>query len=264
MINKVFRPILEVLPENNKLERIWLLAKTDFKKRYYGTSLGIVWALINPFSQLLIYYYIFTVLFKTDIPNYTLYLFSGLIFWMLFSEATTKGMYTFHANRSLLENIKIKKHNILTAGILSTLFTFTFNALVFGLISLFFKLPLTIYLLYIPLLVLNLIILIYGINLILSVVYIYLRDFNHFWDIFIMAGFWLNPIVYTETMLYENKLILGINPIAGIVINMHNALIFGKTMDFNLLIWDFCYAIILFMMGVIVFNHYSKKVTEVL
>lgn len=264
MINKIFKTLLERLPENNRFERIWILAKTDFKKRYYGTSLGIVWAMINPLSQLVIYSLVFSVLFKNDIPNYTLYLFSGLILWMFFSESTKKGMHIFPSNLNLLENVRIKKSNILTAAMFSNLFTLAFNLVVFFIISIFFSLPYNINILYLPLILLNLIILVYGINLIVSVVYVYLRDFDHFWDIFIFGLFWANPIVYSESFLYQNKIVLALNPVAGIIVNMHNSLIYGRSLDFPLLIWDFAYSIFIFVIGVVFFKHYSKKITEIL
>jgi ABC-type polysaccharide/polyol phosphate export permease len=94
MINKISPFLISKLPKKNRLERIWILAKTDFKKRYYGTSLGILWALINPIFQLIIYYFVFSVFFKNDVPNFSLYLFSGLILWMFISESNKKGMYT--------------------------------------------------------------------------------------------------------------------------------------------------------------------------
>lgn len=264
MILKLFKPIFETLPENNKLERIWLLAKTDFKKRYYGTSLGVVWALINPLFQLLIYYFVFTQFFKTEIEHFPLYIFLGLILWMFFAEVTKKGMFTIHTNRHLLENIRINKFDIFTSGIISNLFGLLFNLAIYLLACLFFNLSLSIYILYFPLLILNLVILVYGINLILSIIFIYLRDFNHFWDIFLIAAFWINPIVYSPTILYENDFIFYLNPISGIIVNAQNSILYGHPIDFSLFLWDYLYAFVVFGIGLIVFKIYSKKVVEIL
>lgn len=264
MINRLFKPILEALPENNKLERIWILAKTDFKKRYYGTSLGIVWALINPIIQLLIFYYVFTVFFKSEINNFPLYIFLGLILWMFFTESTKKGLFTIHSNRYLLENIRIYKYDIFTSGIISNGMALMFNLFVFFAISFLFDIKYSLNILYFPLLLLNLLILVYGINLILSILYIYMRDFNHFWDIFMIAAFWVNPIVYSDKVLYENPIVLKLNPIAGIIINSQNTLLYGRTIDINLFVWDYVYALIILLLGILIFNKYSKKVIEIL
>lgn len=264
MINNLFKSIFESLPENNKLERIWILAKTDFKKRYYGSSLGIFWALINPIVQLLIFYYVFTIFFQTEIENFSLYIFLGLVLWMFFSEATKKGLHLIHSKRYLLENIRINKYDIYTSGILSNIFSLLFNLIVFFSIALFFDFSYSLNILYFPLLLLNLIILVFSISLLLSIIYIYLRDFEHFWDIFLLAAFWINPIVYSDEVLFNNKIILYLNPVAGIIVNSHRSLLFGQTIDFNIFIWDFLYAFILLGIGIIVFNRHSKKVIEIL
>jgi ABC-type polysaccharide/polyol phosphate export permease len=264
MINNIFGSLLAKLPENNRLERIWILATTDFKKRYYGTSLGILWALINPIFQLIIYYFVFSVFFKTDIPNFSLYLFSGLVLWMFISETTKKGMYTISSNRHLLEMIRINKHDIITAGLLSNTFALIFNFIVYFIVSVFFNNHYNTNLLYLPLIIFNVMLITYGINLILSIVYIYLRDFDHFWDIFMIAAFWANPIVYSENVLYQYKIVLYLNPIAGIIINMRNCLISGKTMDFELLLLNLIFGIFIFIVGVFIFKKHSKKVIEIL
>jgi ABC-type polysaccharide/polyol phosphate export permease len=264
MINRILGSQLAKFTESNRLERIWVLAKTDFKKRYYGTSLGILWALINPISQLIIYYLVFSVFFKNDVPNFSLYLFSGLIVWMFISESSKKGMYTISSNRHLIELIRIDKHDIITAGLLSNTFALFFNFFVYFIVAAFFNIQYNANLLYLPLIILNLMLITYGINLILSIVYVYLRDFDHFWDIFMIAAFWANPIVYTESVLYQYKIVLYLNPIAGIVINIHNCLIYGKTVDFELLQLNFLFGIIIFLAGIFIFKHYSKKVIEIL
>ena len=60
MINKILRPLIKRLPENNRIELIWKLAQVDFKKRYYNDSLGLFWALLNPIFRILIYCLLYT------------------------------------------------------------------------------------------------------------------------------------------------------------------------------------------------------------
>ena len=69
--------IIDWIPENNRLERIWLMAKFDFVTRYYGSFLGLFWALLKPLFQLMVYYVIFTVVFTTKTENFLLFLFVG-------------------------------------------------------------------------------------------------------------------------------------------------------------------------------------------
>ena len=78
---------------NRKL--IWRLTKNDFKKRYAGSYLGIVWAMIQPIITVLVYWFVFekglsasavTARQGIEIP-YVLWLTSGLVPWFYFSEA---------------------------------------------------------------------------------------------------------------------------------------------------------------------------------
>ena len=92
MKGKLGRYIAERIPENNQYERIWILAKTDFKLKYYDTFLGMIWAIASPLFRILIYYFVFTFIFTNKIPNYGLHIFSGLLVWMFFQEATKKGL----------------------------------------------------------------------------------------------------------------------------------------------------------------------------
>lgn len=80
-------------------ELIWKLAKNDFKKRYAGSYLGFLWALVQPVVTVLMYYIVFDKVFQTrsqmvasgvEVP-YVLYLTAGLVPWFFFSEAITNG-----------------------------------------------------------------------------------------------------------------------------------------------------------------------------
>ncbi len=78
---------------------IWKLACNDFKKRYAGSYLGALWAMIQPVVTIVMYYIVFDVIMKagaqdgpraTSIP-YVLFLTAGLVPWFFFQEALTHG-----------------------------------------------------------------------------------------------------------------------------------------------------------------------------
>ena len=120
MISKIWKIITESAPENNRFERIWMLGKVDFRKRYYDSKLGLVWALINPLFRLCVFYYVFTVLFERGGDNFVLHLFSGLIFWFFFVETTKKALVIFKQKKYLIENISFNKLDLFYSLILST------------------------------------------------------------------------------------------------------------------------------------------------
>src|SRR5580704_10636809 len=97
---------------SNKVERIWLLAKIEFKLRYYENKLGLLWALIKPIMDITIYYVVFQIILKQDIPQFASYLFIGLILWNFFIESTTGTIQILNTKKYLYEYCNIYKLKI--------------------------------------------------------------------------------------------------------------------------------------------------------
>ncbi len=259
----MLKNILESLPENNRLERIWLLAKTDFKQRYYESNLGLVWALINPLFRLLIYYVVFTVVFESKIENYALYLFSGLLLWMFFSETTKKGIKILINKRYLIENIPFNKLDLFIASTIAGAIGLAFNFFVYFILSLFFSIEYSVTVLFLPVLLFNMCLLVFAVSILLSTIHIYLKDIGHLWDMFLILLFWTSPIFYGRGVLFEKlKILLYLNPIAGIMNNVREILIYGRNVDYFWLAYDFIYVFILMGVALIFFKRYFYKAAE--
>jgi len=263
MIKKLLKKILESLPENNQLERIWILAKNDFQKRYYGTGLGIAWAFVNPLLRLLIYYFVFTYFFNNRTENYILYIFSGLLVWMFFAEGTKKGITLLVNKRYLLENIQMNKLDIYISALFSGLFAFLFNYIMYFAISLFFPVHYSFVALYFPVLILNTAIIVLAISILLSVINIYIRDIEHLWDMAMMIIFWTNPIFYDKDVLISKAtFLLYLNPLAGIIINIRETTLYSRHPDYQLLVYDFAISLILLFVSIFILKRFAYKAAE--
>ena len=103
-MNKILALPME-LYHNRKL--IFSLAKNDFKTKYAGSYLGIVWAFIQPVVTILVYWFVFSVGLKAGtVSNYpfVLYLVSGIVPWFFFQDALNGG-----TNALLEYNYLVKK-----------------------------------------------------------------------------------------------------------------------------------------------------------
>ena len=69
----------------------------DIRQRYAGSVMGLFWSIIHPLTQLLIYYFIFSVIFKMKLgpeygeTNFVIWLMAGLLPWMLFAEVVNRA-----------------------------------------------------------------------------------------------------------------------------------------------------------------------------
>lgn len=216
-------------PENNRLERIWKLAQVDFKKRYYNDRLGLLWALINPIFKVIVYFLVFSLFFKVEQENYGLYLFSGIVVWSFFSEATGQGMRLLKQKLYLLESIPFNWMDIYFSYLLSIVFGLLFNTsalILVGVVSgvypsaQFFLFPLALILLYFISM---------SVVLILSVLFPIMEDLDHLWDMVILVGFWGSGVIVDSTVIVEAlPWIIYCNPLIGIIDLFRNAII-GST-----------------------------------
>lgn len=262
-LNKVLRPILEALPENNRMERIWKLAQVDFRRRYYNNSLGLIWALINPLFQVCVYYFAFTFLLKGSVDNYALYLFSGLLFWMFFTEGTNKGLYILKQKRYLIENIQFNKLDLFYSSTFSVFLGFLFNLSAYLMISLISGVPLYGTVLFLPIFVVNIFLLALAVSILLSTLNIYIKDIVHVWAMVIMAGFWVTPIFLPQEAFSGHfEILLYLNPVTSIIINARETVLYGRYPDLTFLIWGITYTLLLLGLGVILFKKYSHKAAE--
>lgn len=251
---------------SNKFERLWLLAKIEFKLRYYENKLGLLWALIKPIMDMCIYYVAFKVILKTDVPSFASYLFIGLIFWNFFIESTAGTIQILHTKKYLYEYSNMNKLEIYVSTLLANSIGYFFNLVMFflfynllehGSASLWFTN------FWIVILFCNMFILSMGLSLILSNIYIFAKDITQIWTVFTSFLFFLSPIFY-KLDTFKNALPsfeYG-NPVAGIIINARRVMMQRNQPDFKLLAFDLGYAFLFLAIGLLLLNKLGAKAAE--
>lgn len=255
VINKIAAPIIERLPENNRFERIWALAKVDFKRRYYDSALGMVWALLNPLLRLAVYTLAFTFIRNSPFENFHIYLFSALLCWMFFSELTNKAVKALKGKRYLLENIQFNWLDIFYSLTISTVFGFLFNLIAYFVMGLISGVYPTLYALWLPVLVLNVCITGLGFSLILASLSVFLKDIEHLWSVGVLAGFWTAPIFFMlEDIEKTYPILLYLHPVTPIMINLRNSTFYHQPLDMEFFVWGWLYALLVFTIGYFLFK----------
>jgi ABC-type polysaccharide/polyol phosphate export permease len=256
------------LGRSNKLERIWLMAKIEFKLRYYENKLGLLWALIKPLSDIFIYYVAFEMVMKQGIPNFVSFLFIALVLWNFFVETTIGTIQILKVKKYLYEYTNMNKMEIYISTVISNLIGLFFNLIIFFLYYLFIAsntTPLTINAIYFIPVLLNLTIFSLAFAIILSNVYIIAKDITQVWQVVIGLGFWLSPILFKlETFREVLPALEYINPISGIVINARKIILYGQPPDWNTFYFGFGYSIFFLLIGLVLLNKLGAKASETL
>jgi ABC-type polysaccharide/polyol phosphate export permease len=251
---------------SNKSERLWLLAKIEFKLRYYENKLGLLWALIKPLMDIAIYYIVFQLILEQNIPAFASFLFIGLILWNFFVECTTGTIQILSTKKYLYEYSNMNKMEIYISTLLSNAIGFFFNFVMFLLFYNFLEKDSTgstwMTLWIVPLFI-NIFILSLATSLILSNIYIIAKDISQLWQVFTSFLFFLSPVIY-KLSTFKSALpsFDYVNPIAGIIINARKATIEGHNVDMKLMLFDLGYSIVLLIVGFLLLNKLGSKAAE--
>jgi ABC-type polysaccharide/polyol phosphate export permease len=261
----VKQQIYNWLPLNTRLERIWFIAKTDFKKRYYGSFLGLVWALLNPIFRLAVYYTVFTVVFQSKEENFIFFLFLGLIHYLFFAEAVNMGMKVYQTKSYLMENIQINSFDIYYAGLAASFFGFLFNLLSFLifrilLVDASFSVDVLLY----PVILITLLAFTLGSTLIMSMVWTFFRDIVHIWDLIRLALLWLSGVFYSldPSATWKTALLTHLTPLPGILTNARALLIYNESPDYWMLMYCLVYSLLILGLGVLMHKKLSNEALE--
>jgi ABC-2 type transport system permease protein len=262
----MIRVLSDWVKRSNKVERIWLLAKIEFKLRYYENKLGLLWALIKPVMDMCIYYVAFKIVLKNDVPAFASYLFAGLIIWNFFIESTSGTIQVLSTKKYLYEYSNMNKLEIYISTLFSNTIGFFFNTCIFLLVYNFLEPEShgsSWYTLWIIPLYLNLFVLSLGFSLILSNLFVIAKDINQIWLVFTSFLFFLSPIFFKLDVFRSTLPSFDyFNPVAGIIINARKAIMEGTHPDFDLFIFDIGYACFFLLLGIVLLNKLGSKAAE--
>ena len=182
---------------------IWYNAWYELRYRYAGTGIGILWNIINPLCEILIYTVVFSLLLSQGVRGnyYALYLMAGLLPWRTFTEAIFQGSKAFMQNSIYLRRLAIPSEVFVAKVALTSLFLlFIYFALILP-VSLLLGGHLGLGLLYLPVLALLLQGLAFGMGLVLANLQILFPDVKQVLQFFIPLWSWMLPIFYPETII---------------------------------------------------------------
>ncbi len=190
------------------------LVKRDFKKKYKGTVLGMVWSILSPLLTLLVMKLVFTQFFGESTPHYTIYLFCGNLIFSYFNEATGQGMTSLLDNANIFSKVNVPKYLFLMSKNVQTLINFGLTLCVFFIFCMLDQITFTwkfICLLYpiVMLLLFNM-----GVGLVLSALFIFFRDIQYLWGVFTTLLMYMSAIFYTiDGYSYTVQCLFLLNPV---------------------------------------------------
>ncbi|MGH9082446.1 MAG: ABC transporter permease [Acidimicrobiales bacterium] len=180
-------------------ELLVYLVRTEIKVKYKNSFLGLLWSMLSPALNILVYTIVFGVFLKSVIPNFVIFLFSGLLLWNFFSTGVLTATGVIVSNAGLVKKVSFPREILALAAIGSAGVFFFFQSLVMVLFLILLHNTPAWSLLWMVLVALGpTMVLAVALGILLASVNVYLRDTQHLVTVLVgSAWFWACPIVYS-------------------------------------------------------------------
>ncbi len=240
------------------------LVKRDLKGRYKGSALGFLWTFLNPLLQLAVYTMVFSVIMRSGIKDYYLFLFVALIPWIFFSTSLTGGASCIMMQQDMVKKIYFPREVLPVAYVTSQ-----FVNMLFSFLAVFLVLLLAQYTFYpaallcLPVIMFVEYILALGFTMIMSALTVYIRDLEYILSILAMAWQFLTPVMYSmEQVPGEVRWIFSMNPMTYVITAYRDILYYGKMPEMDTLLSAVILGVTMLATGWAVFYRLQKHFVE--
>lgn len=182
------------------------LIRRELKVRYKDSSLGFLWALVRPLTMLIIYYVALGKFLGAErsIPDFAIFVFTGLTIWGLYSETITQATASILTNAGLVKKVYLPRELFPLASAGSALVNFGIQfAVLLAAVIVFGRFPDPLDLLYAPAAFVVAFIYAVALGILLSALNVYLRDVQYLVEVALLILFWASPIVYSWQLVSE-------------------------------------------------------------
>ena len=231
------------------------LVSRDFKTKYKRSVLGVFWSFLNPLLTMLVQYVVFSTLFRSNIPNFALYLLIGIVCFSFFSEATSLTLLSIVGNASLITKVYVPKYLYPLTRVMSSMINFFFSLIPLFAVILITRTPIRWSFLLLPLPVICLFAIALGIGMVLASSMVFFRDTQFLWGVISMLWMYATPIFYPESILPQKLMpLFKCNPLYHLLRFMRTILMNGVSPEPKAYLFMAIASFVPLVIGVIVFK----------
>lgn len=237
------------------------LVKKNIKLKYRRSYLGILWTLIEPLLTMLVLTIVFGTLFGRDDRTFPVYILCGRLLFSFFSSSTKSGLKAVSGNAAMIKKVYVPKYIYVFSAIISNFVTFLISLIVLVGVGAVLKVHPTIYVFQAVIPVIILLVMSLGTGLILATLDVFFRDIEYIWSVVTMLIMYASAIFYTTDRVANtgNAWIFDINPIYMCIANFRNAVLYGLPMNTVYCVKSAVIAVVLLIIGAVMFYRNQDK-----
>jgi lipopolysaccharide transport system permease protein len=247
-------------------ELLRFLIVRDIKVRYKQTVLGGLWAIIQPFMNMVVFTIFFGMLAKIPSDNlpYPIFVYTALLPWQFFSNGISNAGNSLVASSHLISKVYFPRIIIPAASIGAGLMDFliAFSILI-GMMIYYGIFP-GAGLFLLPFLMISVVIASLGVGMILSALNVAYRDFRYVIPFLVQVWLFATPVIYPASIVPPQwRWLINLNPMAGLISGFRSALLNTPILWNDLLISGLV-SITLFILGIIYFTSMERHFADVI
>jgi lipopolysaccharide transport system permease protein len=237
----------------------WEAVKVSLRQRYAGSTLGMAWIVVGPVLLLSLYATIYLVVFRVRPLNmeadvYVLYIFSGLVPFINFSQGLMQGTTALSADREVLLNTVFPPELITVREVTVSILTLAIGVGIICVLGLLIG-NITITWLLVPFVLLLLLMFLIGLTWILSLANLVLKDIEQILVYVTIVLIITSPIAYTQDMVPQTlKILIYLNPLAYFIICIQSLVVLGSMPPLPITLGVVTFGICMMLLGSFVFN----------
>jgi ABC-type polysaccharide/polyol phosphate export permease len=209
-------------------ELIWALAIKELNIRYKRSTLGFLWALLNPLMMMIIYTLLAAIM-RFSVPYYSIFLASTLLPWTFFSQALSYSVESVVGNGTLLKKVYVTKSVFPVAAVLSNVINFLFSMVPLVVLVLVLRFPFHWTWFYFVVPFVSLVLFTMGISFFFAMANVFFRDLAHILQIILSAWFYLCPILYPMDLVPRRyQPLFRLNPLVYPLNGFRLAIYYGQ------------------------------------
>jgi lipopolysaccharide transport system permease protein len=201
-------------------ELFYFLAWRDILVRYKQTVIGVSWAVLRPLLTMAVLTWVFGRLAGMDsggVP-YPILVFCGMLPWQFFSTAFSESGNSLVSNSSMISKVYFPRLVVPFSSVITSLVDFMISALLMALLMLWYGLPPSPCILFLPLFVLLAFATALGGGIWVSALMVRYRDFRFIVPFVVQFGLYISPVGFSSSVVPEKwRLLYSINPMVGVI-----------------------------------------------
>jgi lipopolysaccharide transport system permease protein len=235
---------------------LWVWSLREIRIRYKQSVLGGIWAILQPFSSMLIFTVIFGVIVNvpTDGIPAPVFFYSALLPWTFFSSSISFAIPSLINNFNLVTKIYFPREILPIGSIIAAFIDFMIAFILYFILLVIYQVPIRITILWLPILIVLQILLTFGISFLGAALIVSYRDIRFVIPLGLQLWMYVTPVVYPLSIVPDRfRFLYMLNPMAGII-DSYRRILLGMMPQWSFMLFETVIIIFLFLAGYIYFK----------